>query len=573
MSQNWRHILHPLNAGKCGILFTSWDLNWKWLDTCLYSNFDLLQRSSNSLQLNMHGIQYVEELKILGITFNRSNEDLTTINIVSKLPTIEKEVLQWNRRHLSLIGKITVVKALLLSKLVHIFMALPNPSKNVIEQIEKVFFKFIWNNKNDRVKRKKMVQRQELDGLNMMYLHGFIKSMKISWMERLYKSDHSWVLVAQQNIPSIDDLRTYGSSKLRSLRNDICNPFWKDVIEAWTEFFELYKPNSHQIITEKLWFSDVSKFKNSIIKRWDTRGIRYVADLISNITGAIYSKNEIQTIYNVKMTFLCYASLIRSLPEIIKTTSYKSKITYPLIPYRISLMHGCAKISRLAYKEFQLSQKSGYRRAQTRLENKWIRDIGHFRLGSMKCLGDVTKNTYLQAFHFRLISRIIPTRDFLHKVGISNNSICTFCTSSVETLTHLFWDCEHTKIFITHIKQKLVQMFNTAYNVEKETWFFPNLDECSELEITITTIAKVTIYKAQLKNIPVSINHFLNLLKLEVEKEILAARINDNIDKFRTKWGRLESLAMSNNISTSNFGQMQTARRELLGARPPSTSI
>ena len=132
-----------------------------------------------------------------------------------------------------------------------------------------------------------MVQRQELDELNMIYLHGFIKSMKI-WMERLYKSDHSWVLIAQQNIPSIDDLRTYGSSKIRSLRNDICNPFWKDVIEAWTEFFELYKPNSHQIITEKLWFSDVSKFKNSIIKRWDTKGIRYVADLISNITGGAF---------------------------------------------------------------------------------------------------------------------------------------------------------------------------------------------------------------------------------------------------------------------------------------------
>ena len=77
-------------------------------------------RPSNSLQLNMHGIKYVEELKILGITFNRSNEDLTTIKIVSKLSTIEKEVLQWNRRHLSLIGKITVVKVLLLSKLVHI---------------------------------------------------------------------------------------------------------------------------------------------------------------------------------------------------------------------------------------------------------------------------------------------------------------------------------------------------------------------------------------------------------------------------------------------------------------------
>ena len=176
-------------------------------------------KKSNTLQMNSHGMQYVEELKILGITFNRNNENIATINTIKILSSVEKEVLQWNRRHLTLIGKITVVKALLLSKLVHIFIALPNPPKNVIEKIETIFFRFIWNNKNDRVKRTKIIQRQELDGLNMIYLYGFIKSMKISWIERLYKSGNPWRSIAQQNIPSLEDLRTYGSRKLKSIQN------------------------------------------------------------------------------------------------------------------------------------------------------------------------------------------------------------------------------------------------------------------------------------------------------------------------------------------------------------------
>ena len=112
---------------------------------------------------------------------------ITTINITNKLPSIEKEILQWKSRHLTL-GKITVVKALLLSKLVHIFISLPNPTKNIIAKIDTLFYKFIRNDKNDRAKRTKVIQGPESDGLNMVYLHGFIKSMKISWIERLYKS-------------------------------------------------------------------------------------------------------------------------------------------------------------------------------------------------------------------------------------------------------------------------------------------------------------------------------------------------------------------------------------------------
>ena len=216
-------------------------------------------------------------------------------------------------------------------------------------------------------------------------------------------------LIAEQSIPSLEGIQTYGSGKLQSIKKHMHNPFRKDAVDAWAEFIKLYKPNAEQLVTEKLWFTDVSKYRNSIIKNWDVKGMRFVADLINNTTGTFYSKNEIESKYDVKMTFLCYASLITSLPNIVKTTNFKSKIVYPVIPYKISLLHGKTKIFRLAYREFQLSTKPNHRKSQTKLENKWIRDINCFSLGTMCDIRLVTKNTYLQAFHFRLISRIIST--------------------------------------------------------------------------------------------------------------------------------------------------------------------
>ena len=498
--------------------------------------------NTEPIQPNSNGIECVDELRILGITFNRNNKDITATNVTKKLPSIEKEILQWKRRHLTIIGKITVIKAMLLSKLVHIFSSLPNPSDTMISRIETMFYKFIWNDKNDRIKRTKLSQPLEFDGLNMIHLRGFIKSMKISWMQRLYKSKHTWLQIVQQSMPFIEDLRTYGSTKLRLVTSNIHNLFWKHTLEAWTEFFELYSPNSDEVITETLWFSDVSKFSNSIIKYWDSRGIRYVADLINNRTGMLYSKKEIEDIYNVRMTFLCYASLVRSLPNIIRTTNYKSKVIYPLIPYRISLAYGKMKISRKAYKEFQKSTQSKHTKSQQKLEEKWKRDVGHFQLGSMCDMSLVTKNTYLQAFHFRVISRIIPTKQFLYAIGRSEDNSCTFCSSSIETLSHLFWDCSHIKQFLTDIKQVLGNLYNIAYNISKEKWFFPNLNECSEVEILITTIGKVTIYHAQNKNKPLSINNFLNKLKLEVEKDLHTARINGKVERFNSKWGELKAI-------------------------------
>ena len=216
----------------------------------------------NNPPVNTHGIEYVKNMKILGITFDQNNNDITTLNIVDKLPHIEKEIIQWKRRHLTLMGKITVIKSLLLSKLVHIFIALPNPTKNIISRVETMFFNFIWNDKKDRIKRTKLIQQKCCDGLNMTDLLGFIQSMKITWIERLYNSSHAWLSIAE--IPSLGDIRLYVQSKLSSIKHNIHNPFWRDVLDAWIQFCTLYKPNSDQIITEPLWFTNVSKFKNSV---------------------------------------------------------------------------------------------------------------------------------------------------------------------------------------------------------------------------------------------------------------------------------------------------------------------
>jgi len=58
-----------------------------------------------------------------------------------------------------------------------------------------------------------------------------------------------------------------------------------------------------------------------------------------------------------------------------------------------------------------------------------------------------TKDTKLIIFQFKLLHRRLATNDFLNKIGIKDNDICTFCRTEKETLFHLFWSCCKTSCF------------------------------------------------------------------------------------------------------------------------------
>ena len=48
-------------------------------------------------------------------------------------------------------GKITIIKTLIISKLNHLFLAIPGPDENMIRQLTSKMYSFIWDDKPDKV--------------------------------------------------------------------------------------------------------------------------------------------------------------------------------------------------------------------------------------------------------------------------------------------------------------------------------------------------------------------------------------------------------------------------------------
>ena len=116
--------------------------------------------------------------KILGVNFSSEVFDVWDLNTIEVLNKMENLVAHWSKRKLTLLGRIAVIKSLVLSKLTHLFLALPNPPGDLIKRLERIFYKFLWNSGPDRIKRSVIIKKINAGGTQDDTYLIFYKSFK-----------------------------------------------------------------------------------------------------------------------------------------------------------------------------------------------------------------------------------------------------------------------------------------------------------------------------------------------------------------------------------------------------------
>lgn len=100
---------------------------------------------------------------------------------------------QWKRRILILIGRVTVIKSMLIPKLNHLFISLRTPKNEIVSCLCKSIFEFLWKSKTDKVKRYLITQNYLSGGMKMVDVRSFITSLKCTWIKRLTCSHKPWM--------------------------------------------------------------------------------------------------------------------------------------------------------------------------------------------------------------------------------------------------------------------------------------------------------------------------------------------------------------------------------------------
>ena len=101
----------------------------------------------------------------------------------------------WKNQYLTPIGKITILKILIIPMFNHLFLSLPDPPSVYLAQLNSLMYGFIWNGKPDKISRTQMCKPYCGGGMKMIDLECFIKALKVSC--RLYmNSDSPWTNLA-----------------------------------------------------------------------------------------------------------------------------------------------------------------------------------------------------------------------------------------------------------------------------------------------------------------------------------------------------------------------------------------
>ena len=238
------------------------------------------------------------KFKLLGLWFTNNLDEIEKMNTYDKY--LETQILFncWAKRSTTPIGKVAVLKSLILSKLIYLWIMLPNPPDDLINKLQKKCFEFVWEGKRDKIKRSVATYHTKSGGINVPDIKAYIQALKLAWVKRLFNENAAkWKLLLKKKIPEIVNFEKYGAD-LFEKKN--INPFWNDVFKAYTNLNIKFTPNSQEeLLAEPLFLNKNFKIgkKTFSFQEWITHNVLTVGALVKR-DGHFKTLNEFTEEYN-----------------------------------------------------------------------------------------------------------------------------------------------------------------------------------------------------------------------------------------------------------------------------------
>ena len=484
--------------------------------------------------------------KILGIWFSNDLKNCIEINYQDKMLEIKKLYRIWLKRQITPLGRIAILKSLILSKLVFLWMLLPNPPHDLINEIQHGIFQFVWNSNHDRINRKTSVHNLSKGGIGIPNVSCFIKALKLTWIKRLIFTQHKWKNVIINSCPIVNSIDSIGTS---IQLNDL-NDFWSNVFCAYNDLgCKLKIDDTKDFLSEPIFYNINIKSGNKVIflQEWFANGISKIGDLV-DVNGNFLTLNAFVAKFNLNNThFLQYFGVLNSI------RTYMRDCNITLVDCTCSdnnilmqTIHSCPKGAKVFYDMLLCtSEKHKY---CDKWNDKLQFDINWKFIYEMI---NKIKEIKLRWFQIRLMNRILCTNITLKAMQIRDSDLCTFCNEEQETIEHLFTECEFVLMFWKDVKDLLVQ-----YNILNDNFEFDSIlmlftysknhgKQMSKSLFYFLNVARYFVYKSRCEECIPIFASFLNYFKSKYQTIRYIATKNNIIEQFDKEWENWQELILS----------------------------
>ena len=179
----------------------------------------------------------LDKIKVLGVTLptNLKIEDLIKLNFEEKKQKIKDIVHSWSTRSLTLFGKVTIIKSLIIPQITYLLSILPNPEISYFKKIDKVIFSFLWDNKPPKLSHTMVSRKIAFGGLNVPDIYAYSTSVKFHWVQKVLDGsfESSWKSLIQLRFPVLENNFIFNCNlKPENIENvPIKNKFWRNLLK------------------------------------------------------------------------------------------------------------------------------------------------------------------------------------------------------------------------------------------------------------------------------------------------------------------------------------------------------
>ena len=254
------------------------------------------------------------KVKSLGLWISTDRELFASLNYNEKLEKVKEILRCWKYCRLTLIGKITVIKSLVVSHLIYLLSPLCSKYKGLAE-IDDLLYTFLWNGKGDKKKRRVMINDLGAGGLKMIDISSFNKSLKITWIKNIWitttKGNGRFFFLCRPKKIWLSKFFFCFNLNVRDTLSTITtsDTFLKELLGIWAEVnFEPKIISRDHLLDQQLWHNSLIKIANKTFflkKNWFSKGITRVKHLLGP-NNTFLSLNDFCCKYEIDLRPLNY---------------------------------------------------------------------------------------------------------------------------------------------------------------------------------------------------------------------------------------------------------------------------
>ena len=500
-------------------------------------------------------------VNLLGTKLNNDAHIAIRENLIPIFNKINAVIKVWNQRNLSLFGRIYITRSLCVSKLIHILAVLPNIPEGYIKTINTTLFKYIWKNGNEKLRRKVLTGPWDLGGAGMIDIKSLITTLHLKWIGRLWDDTiapwKTWIEYHGKipNTQHLFECNLDPDNHMMLLNNDHCN-IWSDIILTWCkQNYETHIHGWNKTLAQVIWLNGNIKVNGVPVcfNKWYLHGIVYIEDLVLLEEKRFFTFHELSGKYNLTCPFIQYHSIIDAIPKVWKQTIKSGPICNEELEVYTHKIEG---IKNMTHKEIYSDIVSKKCDIPEEKFSSWCKDLNlnteNLPVDELDWIEDYrscfswTKSIVLRSFEYRFRMRILPPNSLLFKMGVVDYKECHRCSTVVEDIIHIFWDCPPVKGLWSNISDWLHEHFEYDIETDKglifmnllpEDWDFP--PEAVQLCILI---AKKYIWTNRCLKRGVSLAEWIKKIQEAEEDEANIAIKGNKIPYHNLKWGSISRL-------------------------------